>query len=117
MTQLNQGRFTIANVTTNTFQLTSQVTGANVNGSGFGSYTSGGKAERVHTVVTPYPSADLAELKYAQSGDILTLVHPSHDPRELSRTDHTVWSLVAPTFEPKITFPTGLGATASNGGS
>lgn len=117
MTQLNQNRYLVSNKTTNTFELQSQATGVNVNGSAFTSYSSAGKAERVHTVVTPYAHGDLAELKYAQSGDVLTLVHPSYDVRELSRTGHTTWSLTTPTFEPKITFPTGLSATPATGGS
>ena len=117
MTQLNQNRYLVSNKTTNTFELQSQATGVNVNGSAFTSYSSAGKAERVHTVVTPYAPGDLAELKYAQSGDVLTLVHPSYDVRELSRTGHTTWSLTTPTFEPQITFPTGLSASPATGGS
>ena len=117
MTQLNQNRFLVSNKTTNTFELQSQVTGVNVNGSGFTAYSSAGKAERVHTIVTPYAHGDLAELKFAQSGDVLTLVHPSYDPRELSRTGHTTWTLSTPSFEPAITFPTGLSASAATGGS
>lgn len=117
MTQLNQNRYLVSNKTTNTFELQSQATGVNVNGSAFTSYSSAGKAERVHTVVTPYAHGDLAELKYAQSGDVLTLVHPSYDVRELSRTGHTTWSLTTPTFEPQITFPTGLSASPATGGS
>jgi len=117
MTQLNQNRYLVSSKTTNTFELQSQVTGANVNGSAFTSYSSAGKAERVHTIVTPYAHGDLSELKYAQSGDVLTLVHPSYDVRELSRTGHTTWSLTTPTFEPKIAFPTGLSASPATGGS
>ena len=37
-------------------------------------------------VTTPYHLADLIELKYAQSADVMTLTHPNYPPAELSRT-------------------------------
>jgi hypothetical protein len=44
-------------------------------------------------VATPYSEADLQDLRYVQSADVLFLVHPDHAPRKLSRTSHTSWSL------------------------
>jgi len=117
MTQLNQNRYVVANKTTNTFELTDQITGANIDGSAFTAYGSAGKAERVFTVTTPWNAASLAQLKFAQSGDVLTLAHPMYDPRELSRTAHTTWTLTTPTFEPLITFPTGVSASPASAGS
>lgn len=46
----------------------------------------------VTEVVTPYHSVDLALLKYTQSADVLTLVHPSYAPANLSRTSGTTFS-------------------------
>jgi hypothetical protein len=40
----------------------------------------------VFEVVTPYTAAELPRLRYAQVGDVVTLCHPSHEPRELTRT-------------------------------
>jgi hypothetical protein len=57
------------------------------------SYTFGGTMARVYEVQTPYVSDDLRALKYVQSADVLTLVHPGHSPAELRRFGATNWSL------------------------
>ena len=44
-------------------------------------------------VATPYSTSDLAGLKFAQSADIMFLVHPNHAPRKITRTDHTAWTI------------------------
>lgn len=44
-------------------------------------------------VATPYAEADLADLRYAQSNDVLYLAHPGHAPQVLSRTSDTTWTL------------------------
>ncbi|MEM6668557.1 MAG: hypothetical protein AAF661_05005 [Pseudomonadota bacterium] len=69
-----------------------------------------------YTVVTPYVTADLANLKFVQKDDILYLVHPLYAPRQLSRTSDTNWTLSTLTFAPSIAAPTGL-AVALGGGS
>ena len=53
-------------------------------------------------ISTPYSAAEANELKFTQSADVLYIVHPSHQPRKLSRTSHTSWtlSLYAPTNNP-----------------
>lgn len=56
-------------------------------------------------VATPYTEEDLATLKYAQSADVLYLVHPNHAPRTLVRTDHHLWTLEAISFAPEIGAP------------
>lgn len=61
-----------------------------------------------YEIVTPYLEADLPELQYIQSADIVTLVHPSYAPRELSRTGDTSWTLSTMTFGASIAAPTGL---------
>ena len=44
-------------------------------------------------VVTPYATADLPGLKFAQSADIMYLVHPDYAPRRITRTSHTAWTI------------------------
>jgi hypothetical protein len=44
-------------------------------------------------VVTPYVEADLFQLRFTQSADVLYIVHPSYKPRTLTRTSHTSWTL------------------------
>ena len=36
-------------------------------------------------LTTPYTEAQLSRLSYTQSADVMTLVHPDHDPRNLNR--------------------------------
>lgn len=38
-------------------------------------------------VTTPYLGADLFDLKFSQSADVLTITHPSYPPANLTRTD------------------------------
>lgn len=70
-----------------------------------------------YEVVTPYTTAQLFELNYTQSADVMTIVHPSHEPRELSRLGHGNWTLAAISFVPSIAAPTGLAASPRSGGS
>jgi len=65
-----------------------------------GTYTSGGESFRVYEISTPYDAADIFELEYAQSGDVLTIVHPSYAPRELVRITNTDWTLTEISFDP-----------------
>ena len=92
MTQLNGRNFKITGVATNTFQLTN-LNGVSVDGTAYTAYTSGGTATPPYEVATPWASADIARLRYAQSGDVMTLVHPSYTPRELIRISNDNWSL------------------------
>lgn len=65
-------------------------------------YYDGGQVQRgstVYEVVTPYTTAQLPDLKFAQSADTLYIVHPSHEPRQLTRTAHTSWTLTALAWE------------------
>lgn len=49
----------------------------------------------IYEVVTPYAESDLFRIKFTQSADVLTIVHPSHPPMELRRYAHDDWKLVA----------------------
>ncbi len=50
-------------------------------------------------ITTPYLEADLFELQFAQSADVMYITHPNYAPRKLSRTGHTSWSLTEIAFE------------------
>lgn len=117
MTEINQKRYVVANKTTNTFELTDQVTGNNIDGSGFSAYTSGGTVAKVYEISTPYAQADLLELKYEQSADTITLTHPDYAARDLTRTDHDSWTLSVIDFVPAQDHPTDLDITANTTGS
>ena len=93
MTEVNARRYTVANKTTNTFEL------SGVDSSNYTTYTSGGTAAKVYEITTEYTSSQLAELQFAQSADVMYIVHPSHEPTKLTRTGHTSWSITDVDFE------------------
>jgi hypothetical protein len=74
----------------------------------------GGDAARVFTLATPYDEADLFDIHFAQSADIITLVHPNYATRELARQSGTQWTLTAVNFAPIATKPTNVTATPTS---
>lgn len=66
-------------------------------------------------VPSPYLEADLFDLHFVQSADVLTIVHPSYAPRELRRLGATQWALTTISFAPSISAPTGVVATNTVG--
>lgn len=44
-------------------------------------------------VATPYATADLREMRFQQSADVLFITHPDYAPRRLSRISETSWTL------------------------
>ena len=78
------GFYTITGTATNTFTVTSttsQSTSGNVNISQ--------RAE----ITTPYTAAQVDDLAFTQSADVLFLAHPSHPPARLERNDTNDWTL------------------------
>ncbi len=71
---------------------------------------------QIFEISTPYVEADLFNLNYTQSADVLTIAHPGYAPRELKRMGATSWSLSEISFVPSISAPAGLTATARTGG-
>ena len=92
MTQVNGKRFIVSNKTLTTFEL-KDIDGNNVNTSSYTTYTSGGVFNRVYTIATPFVTADLPNLKFAQSADVMYICHPDYNIHKLSRTGHTSWFL------------------------
>lgn len=50
-------------------------------------------------LVTTYATADLFELKFTQSADVLYVTHPDYPPRKITRTSDTAWSITTITLE------------------
>ena len=92
MTEVNGKRFIVANKTLTTFEL-KDIDGNNVNTSSYTTYTSGGSFNVVYTLATQYATADLPNLKFAQSADVMYICHPNYPVHKLSRTGHTSWTL------------------------
>ena len=66
-----------------------------------------------YEVSNPYAEADLFDIHYVQSSDVLTLVHPNYAPRELRRLGATNWQLTTISFSATIAAPTGVNATST----
>lgn len=114
---LLNGRFGIVqNVTANTFTLTDLATVA-IRTDTLPAYTAGGTAARVYEVATPYLEADLFDIHYVQSSDVLTLVHPTYQQRELKRLGATNWTDLTFTLVPVQAAPTAIVATPSGAGA
>jgi hypothetical protein len=118
MTQINGRWFKAANVTSTTFELQT-IHGADVDGTGYTAYASGGATDKPYEIVSPYSAADLTNSKgelgidYIQRGDVLYITDRSgvKEPRKLSRTSATSWSFatLAPNEGPFLA----LNATAT----
>lgn len=87
MTQLNNREFTVANTTTNTFEL------SGINSTSFDAYTSGGTAAKIVEVTTTYSVTDIFEINHTQSADIFYISHKDHEPAKLTRTTATSFTL------------------------
>ena len=60
-----------------------------------GTVVSGGSPVEVATV---YTSAQVSEIKFTQSADVMYLVHPSHPVQKITRTSHTAWTITEVNF-------------------
>ena len=117
MTELNGRSFIIANIAATTYELQTK-DGVNLDGTGFTAGT-GGTGAKVFELVTPYLESELntGELHHAQSADIITLTHPNHEIRELSRTGDISWSLDIVDIVPLTTHPTAASGSVGAGGT
>lgn len=50
-------------------------------------------------VVSPYLANEVAALKFVQSADVMTIVHPDHPPMELKRTGENTFTFTEKTYE------------------
>jgi hypothetical protein len=60
-----------------------------------GQILSGGLA---YEISSPYLTAELFDIKFAQSADVMYITHPNHEVMKLSRTGHTAWTLAEVEF-------------------
>jgi hypothetical protein len=70
-------------------------------------------ASGVYQIPTPYDGADLFDLHYTQSADVVTVTHPSYATRELKRLGATTWTLTTLSFAAPTNAPTTLAVTAT----
>lgn len=107
MTEVNGRYFIVANRTGANFEL-NDLNGDPFSTLTYGVYGSAGTSARVYTIATPWDASDLAELKYTQSADVMTVVHPDYPPYDVTRTGHTSWTITAVSFGASIAAPTNL---------
>ena len=68
--------------------------------------------DMTYEVPSVYQEDELFDIKFVQSSDVMTLVHPNHPPAELRRYGATNWQFINIDFTASITAPTGLSVTA-----
>lgn len=66
-----------------------------------------------YQVASPYTGADLFDLHYTQSADVITIAHPGYATRELKRLGATNWTLTTLSFAAPTNAPTTLAVTAT----
>ena len=69
-------------------------------------------ADMTYEIPSPYLEAELFDIHYVQSADVMTIVHPSHAPRELRRLGATKWELKTINFGSPIASPTGVSVSS-----
>lgn len=69
----------------------------------------------IYEVPTPYPTSD--RFQWNQSGNVITITHPNHQPRELIFESITRWILQPVTTTPDIAAPSGGAGVAGAAGA
>jgi hypothetical protein len=64
-----------------------------------------GAGPALFELVTPYTEAELPFLGITQSADVMTIVHPSHDPADLGRLADDNWTLTDINYASTVTPP------------
>lgn len=67
-----------------------------------------------YEIPSPYAAADVSDLDYEQSLDVLTLTHPNYAPREIRRAGATKWYFTSISFVSALAPPTGGAALATS---
>lgn len=67
-----------------------------------------------YEIVTPYTEAQLSRLNITQNADVLTIVHPDHDPANLSRLSDTNWTLTDIDYAPSVDVPVWVSSSVLN---
>jgi hypothetical protein len=52
-------------------------------------------ANTPYEISTPYLTEDLFDLSFKKSEEVMFIAHPDYEPRQLTRTGHTNWTLTA----------------------
>lgn len=111
------GRFVkVVVIGVNTFSLT-DLAGNAIDTTLLPVFAATGTAARVYEIASPYLEADLQDLHFVQSADVLTITHPTYQQRELKRLGATNWTLTTFALVPTQPAPTVLVVTPSAAGA
>ncbi len=77
---------------------TDDITLDGTDSSDYSAWTSGGSLASIYSIDSPYLTADLFDLDIKQSADVMFIAHGSYEPRRLSRTGDTSWTLTVTAF-------------------
>ncbi|MHA2403467.1 MAG: ubiquitin-activating E1 FCCH domain-containing protein [Candidatus Kariarchaeaceae archaeon] len=92
MTELNNQRFIVTNSTAGDYELF-DLDGGSVDGTGFGAYVSGGDSNKIVEISGfPHLESQLYDIQFAQTADILYVVHRDVPTYKLVRSSDTSWS-------------------------
>lgn len=69
----------------------------------------------IFEVANPYAEADIFDLHYVQSNDVLTITHPNYPPAELRRLSTGLWTFRNISFGTPQAAPTSPSAVATRG--
>jgi len=72
---------------------------------------------RIYRTGSPFNGAELAEVDFEQSANVMYLAHLDHKPTKLTRAGHTDWTFADIAFAPTLAAPAGLGVTPVTGNS
>lgn len=97
MIELNGNRYRVSDKDTNTFKI-KDLAGAYINSTGFGAYTSGGKAYRIYEITTPFSELTALSMQFSQTADIMYITCGDLSVYKLTRTGHTAWTISAVDF-------------------
>ncbi len=115
MVELNNRFFTVEWISANTYSLKEEnlldVDSTSYSGMGLG----GVESQRVYKISSPWTAADLREIRFAQSADVMFFVHPDYPVYTLTRTAGPTWTLTVADFTPAIDYPEGGAMTGTAG--
>lgn len=113
-TQINDQTFIASDSSGASFKLKSRFSGDYVDGRTFTPYVSGGTVDTIYEIATPYQAEHIRGIRFAQSADVMFLVHTLYPPMELRRFGLADWELVESEFNPVGSFPTDITATPAS---
>lgn len=70
-----------------------------------GGYVIDGAGPALFELITPYTEDQLPRLNFTQSADVMTIVHPDHDPKDLSRLADDNWNLSDIVYSSTVSAP------------